>query len=139
MNIAIVDDQTHFREGLKHIFSLNLLKSLSPSVSTFSSYEIETLKKGPKPDFVLLDVTYKYQRTFPLISYFVNNNVSVVVFTNEVSKEVVMDCIRAGVKGYLLKSMNTKEILSALAIIINGGTYLHHFISGILIDEYNKT
>ncbi|WP_209124487.1 response regulator transcription factor [Alkalihalobacillus sp. BA299] len=132
MRLAILDDQTLLRDGLKQILSI---QNIFHSIKTYGSYEIEKLKDDI-PDFLIIDLSVQTQRVFDLMEFFISRNVSVVVFTNEVNPSIVLKSIRHGISGYMLKSMRTKELLYGMSVILKGCTFFHHQISDLLLKEY---
>lgn len=132
MRLAILDDQSLLRDGLKHILSI---KNIFLSIKTYGSYEIEKLKIEV-PDFLIIDLSIQVEDIFDLMEFFISRNVTVVVFTNEENPIKVLKSIRQGISGYMLKSMRTKELLYAMDIILKGCTFFHHHISDFLLKEY---
>jgi two-component system response regulator DegU len=133
VRLAILDDQALLRDGLKQILSI---QNIFQSIKAYSSYEIEKLKVDV-PDFLIIDVSVQVEDIDELLlDVFVSKNIPIVVFTNEVSPPIVLKSIRQGVRGYLLKSMKTKELLYAMDIILTGCTFFHYKISDLLLREF---
>jgi len=134
LKLAILDDQSLFRDGLKQIFSL---QNTFESIKTYGSYDIEKIKIEV-PDFLLIDISVQVEKVSVVMNYFISRNIPVVIFTNEVNPPLVLKSIRQGISGYLLKSMGTQELLYAMNVILKGCTFFHHSISDLLLKEYMK-
>jgi two-component system, NarL family, response regulator LiaR len=114
LKILIVDDQALARDGLE------LIVGASPDIEVIGTAEngADALEKVEElaPDLVLMDLkmpvmngvqaTRRIRERFP--------NVKVLVLTTYDADEWVVDAIRAGASGYLLKDSPRDEIVAAI-------------------------
>ncbi|WP_066412759.1 response regulator transcription factor [Sutcliffiella cohnii] len=136
MKLAILDDQSIMREGLKQILTLRYQK-MNLSVKTYSSTEIIKLK-SELPEYLLIDISADLDDVYELIEFFVSNHTQVIVFTNEIKPSIVLRTIRKGISGYMLKNMRTQELLKGMDVIFKNCTFFHHQISELIVNEYMK-
>jgi two-component system, NarL family, response regulator LiaR len=122
LKILIVDDQALARDGLE------LIVGASPDIEVIGTAEngADALEKVEKlsPDLVLMDLkmpimngvqaTRRIRERFP--------NVKVLVLTTYDADEWVVDAIRAGAAGYLLKDSPRDEIVAAIQRTAKGET-----------------
>ena len=91
-----------------------------------------------RPDVVLMDLmmpgmngleaTARAARDFPATR--------VVVLSMNDSEEFVLQAVRAGAAGYLLKSVSTAELEQAIRAVVRGETYLAGSISRHVVEAY---
>lgn len=122
LKILIVDDQALARDGLE------LIVGASADIEVVGTAEngADALEKVEKlsPDLVLMDLkmpimngvqaTRRIRERFP--------NVKVLVLTTYDADEWVVDAIRAGASGYLLKDSPRDEIVAAIQRTAKGET-----------------
>jgi two-component system, NarL family, response regulator LiaR len=122
LKILIVDDQALARDGLE------LIVGASPDIEVVGTAEngADALEKVEKlsPDLVLMDLkmpimngvqaTRRIRERFP--------QVKVLVLTTYDADEWVVDAIRAGASGYLLKDSPRDEIVAAIQRTAKGET-----------------
>jgi len=122
LKILIVDDQALARDGLE------LIVGASPDIEVVGTAEngADALEKVEKlePDLVLMDLkmpiingvqaTRRIRERFP--------HVKVLVLTTYDADEWVVDAIRAGASGYLLKDSPRDEIVAAIQRTAKGET-----------------
>ncbi|MGB2868420.1 MAG: response regulator transcription factor [Bacteroidota bacterium] len=90
------------------------------------------------PDIVLMDIsmpvmngietTKKLREVLP--------HIKVLAFTMHENKEYVIEIIRSGAKGYILKNTATPELVKAIETVYAGGTYFSSKVSKLLLDQY---
>ena len=90
------------------------------------------------PDVVLMDIampemngletTTRVTREYP--------GVRVIMLSMHAGEEYVMQALRAGASGYLLKDAATSELELAVRAVARGETYLTPTISKRVIDDY---
>ena len=135
IRVLIVDDHTLIREGLSQLFALEEdLQVVGEAVDGFMALEqIRRLQ----PDVVLMDinlpvmdgiaVTRQVGEQFP--------GVAVIMLTMHRQKEQVVEAMRNGARGYLLKSSSARELVQAIRIVYAGGVAITPSLTGILVDE----
>lgn len=119
--LLIVDDQTITRSGLRHL--LAGVDGLEIVGEARGGEEAVDLALALQPDVVLMDLrmpglngieaTRRIHRAGPSIGILV-----LTVFEDDTS---VFPAIRAGARGYLLKSAEQDELLRAIQTVTNGG------------------
>ncbi|MEM9950313.1 MAG: response regulator transcription factor [Chloroflexota bacterium] len=132
VKILIVDDQALARDGLELIVSANADYDVIGTASDGAEAleKIETLL----PDVVMMDLkmpimngvqaTRRIREQFP--------DVVVLVLTTYDDDEWVLDAIRAGASGYLLKDSPREQILDAIDRVAKGETIVSSRITSKL-------
>jgi DNA-binding NarL/FixJ family response regulator len=130
VKVLIVDDHHLIREGMRPV-----LERLPPPGSEEPVVVLEAenfdaatavVSKHPDLDLVLLDVRMpgtsgfaglaQWQKRFP--------GLPVVMMSGEDDPALVRSAIDQGALGYIPKSSTSEVILSALRLVLSGGTYL---------------
>ncbi len=114
----IVDDQLMIRNLYTQV-----LKSLGiPKIDT-ASYATEAYKKflTDRHSFILLDLGLPGKSGVELLKDFrsVDSNANIVVLTANSNKDSVIQCIKHGAKGYLLKTEEVADVKLKLRKIFN--------------------
>lgn len=124
IRILLVDDQSLICQGLKAMLSLESdLEVVGIANNGKAALEqVEVLQ----PDVVLMDVkmpimdgreaTRLISQSFPKIN--------VLVLTTFDDDQYILDAMRAGAKGYLLKDMPSEELAQAIRLVYHGYTQL---------------
>jgi len=135
IRVLICDDQTVVREGLAAILSTD------PKIQVVglagNGQEARRLVGEMQPDVVLMDLkmpvmngiqaTYHLRREHP--------TVPVLVLTTYADDEWVLDAVRAGAAGYLLKDTRREELIEAIKGTAQGRTYLDPSIASTVLKQ----
>ncbi|MEM7133620.1 MAG: response regulator transcription factor [Chloroflexota bacterium] len=133
--VLLVDDQTVVRAGLAAIASSD------PEIEVVgegsNGEEAITLVETLSPDLVLMDLqmpvmngvqaTRRLKREFPTLP--------ILVLTTYAADEWVLDAVRAGAAGYLLKDTRPAQLIAAIKGTIAGDTFLDPAIAGKVLQQ----
>ncbi len=134
--IAIVEDEPVIGNYLK-----KLLEGRGAGVTLYASGE-EVLEKmqPPLPDAVLMDInlsgisgietTLLLKQRYP--------ELEIVVQTILEDTATILEAIKAGASGYLLKASPAEEIISALEEVKRGGSFLTGKVARKMLGEFQK-
>ena len=139
IQIALVDDHRLFRSGIA-----SLINNFSNYNVLFEAANGEELinKISPKlkPQIILLDinmpimnglVTAKWlKKTYP--------EIGVIVLSMFDDAEKVLEMLKLGVKGYLLKDAEPDEFEQALRKVAEGEVYYPGFVTRLLVDSISQ-
>ncbi|HMN81876.1 MAG TPA: response regulator transcription factor [Burkholderiaceae bacterium] len=131
MIVLLVDDHTLFRHGLKY-----LLADLDPAISFLEGHTVASaLAHADRDDIdlILLDLHLPDVRDLDGLravkAAFADS--TVVVLSSEENAALVRDCIEAGAAGFIPKSSTPAVLVSALRLVLSGGTYLPPQVLGM--------
>ena len=115
-----------------------------PSLITRSSAKPRTdgpaleLARETRPDIAILDysipelngldLSHALKREFPRIE--------ILLYTMHDREEIIMDVLRAGVRGFVLKSDTEKHLIAALDALSIHRSYFSSEISDALLDQF---
>jgi DNA-binding NarL/FixJ family response regulator len=98
---------------------------------------IEVIEKF-RPEIAILDVTMPGMTGFEVAARVLklSPQTKVIVLSMHSDAAYVAQCLRAGVRGYLLKGAGPDELRLALATVSKGGTFLSAAISKQVVDGF---
>jgi DNA-binding NarL/FixJ family response regulator len=138
IKILLVDDQVLFREGLETLLSVYEDIRVVGGVST--GEEALSAARKHQPDVILMDVrmpvlngvqaTRRLKQTQP--------GCRVIVLTTFDDDEYVFDALRAGAVGYLLKDVDTKQLVEAIRAAARGESILGPSVTAKVIAEFSR-
>ncbi|MCD6343794.1 MAG: response regulator transcription factor [Spirochaetaceae bacterium] len=134
INIIICDDQDIVREGLKTILEadsdIRVIATAEDGEDLFRQIESSGI-----PDMVIMDlkmpVINGIQATRMLRSR--HPNTKVLVLTTYDDDQWVMDAIRAGASGYLLKDTPRIDLIDAIKGTLQGQTFVDPSVAGKML------
>ncbi|PIC64789.1 DNA-binding response regulator [Sporosarcina sp. P13] len=139
MKIIIADDHAVVRTGFMHI--LNFQSDMEVVATAADGLEAYELVAKHRPDIILLDLsmppgqsgliaTGKIHEDFP--------ETKIVILTMYDDEEYMFHVLKNGASGYVLKNAPDEELLSALRLVYDGGTYVHPSMATSLVREFVK-
>lgn len=141
IKILLVDDHTVVRLGIRTLIEKNPGMMVCGEAETLT----ETYQKliDITPDVVLLDIKLpdgsgisgcrKIKKISP--------ETKVIILTAYAEDHIIMDCIKAGAEGYLLKNVDSKTIITAIEDVVKGKSVLDHSVTDIVFNQvkgFNK-
>lgn len=134
--VVLADDHTLVLEAFSQL--------LSPEVDIVGTAtdgrELIKVVREQKPEVVVtdlsmpmlngLDAAIKLLKIMP--------DLKIVVLTVSDDPDTVADVMRSGVKGYLLKSSATAELMQAIRCVVSGSTYVTPLVTGDMLSSLMK-
>jgi two-component system, NarL family, invasion response regulator UvrY len=137
IRIGLVDDHTLFRKGIISLIEM----AIAGTIILFEADNGIELKKrlDPEnlPDIVLMDINMPQMNGFECVKWINDNypSVKILVLSMVDKEDTVVHMLRIGVRGYLSKDVEPKELRDAIEAIHNKGYYYTDFITGRLIHQ----
>ncbi|HWZ16816.1 MAG TPA: response regulator transcription factor [Mucilaginibacter sp.] len=139
IQIALVDDHRLFRSGIS-----SLINKFPRYKILFEAGDGEELaqKLTPKlqPDIVLLDINMPKKDGIATAQWLRNNypEVKVIVLSMFEDAEKVLQMVKVGVKGYLLKDAEPFEFEQALEKVSEGEVYYPEFVTRHMLNSFDQ-
>jgi DNA-binding NarL/FixJ family response regulator len=137
--ILIVDDHPVFREGLRGL--LTLMEGVGDVVEASTGEGAVHQAREFRPDVILMDIqmpgmngieaTRQIHREVP--------DTPILMLTMVEDDSAVFDAIRAGARGYLLKTAEHDEILDAVRAVVRGEVVYSPTIARRLASYFAET
>jgi len=139
IRVAIIDDHTLFREGM------GLMLNLEPDMSLVG--EASTVEEGltviarTRPDLVLLDLRLAQARGVDVLARLATAAVAprVLVVTAFPEEGDIVEAIRLGARGIVLKDATRQVMVSAIRAVCAGQTWLPADLSVKVITALSQT
>lgn len=122
LNVAVVEDDTRYREGLRALFSHARGFALAGCFADAPA-ALAALGRGPAWDAALMDVELPGMRGIEATREIRQRSpgTRVVMLTVFEEPATILEAICAGADGYLLKKTPPEELLEQLRVIAAGG------------------
>jgi two-component system, NarL family, nitrate/nitrite response regulator NarL len=123
LGVLVVDDQPLFREGV--VATLTRTNGFYVVGEACSGREALALMKEQHPDIVLLDLDLPDGRGIEFIRPLLKEcpETRIVVLTDQDDSNTILQSLRAGAAGYLLKNVSLEEMIAAVRDVSGGRTY----------------
>jgi DNA-binding NarL/FixJ family response regulator len=125
MHVLIIDDHWVSRAGVRHLLSL-LDDDITLSEASGAEEALEIVSRKRDLDLILLDLLMPGMDPFDGLAALHRKcpGVPIVVFSVNEQRKDVLRTIDLGAMGYIPKSSDADEILSALKQVLSGNMYL---------------
>jgi DNA-binding NarL/FixJ family response regulator len=136
IRVLLADDHTLVRAGIRSL--LEKLPGVEVAGEASDGREVMDLLREQQPDVVLMDISMpglnglqalaRITRDFP--------SVRVIILSMHPNDEYVMQALKSGAAGYLLKRAATAELPLALKAVVGGAIYLSQEISSQFLKKF---
>lgn len=137
--LVIVEDSKATRERLENAINEGDLYHLIASVGTFK--EAETVLQEMSPDILLTDIGLPDGNGIDLIEMLnlptVKTSLAIVI-TVFADAEHIINALKSGASGYILKDDDFMEINNAITCMVNGGSPISPTIARHLLTELSS-
>ena len=136
LRVILADDHTLVRAGLRTL--VEQLKDVSVVAEAKDGHEVLTFAATHHPDIVLMDLSMPGMNGLEAALRLKKEHpqVRIIVLSMHASEEYVLQALRAGASGYLVKDSAPLELGLALQAVSRGETYLSPPISRQVVDSY---
>lgn len=136
IRILIVDDHTLVRAGIRML--LATIENAEVVAEASDGAEALPLIVRHRPHVVLMDIAMKTLNGLDTTAKIkqAHPDVRVLILSMHANEEYVLQALRAGASGYLLKEAATAELEIALQAVSRGETYLSPPVSRAVVDGY---
>jgi DNA-binding NarL/FixJ family response regulator len=134
--VLLADDHTLVRAGIRSL--LEKMPAVEVVAEAGDGLTALELIRTHSPSLVLMDIamsglnglqaTERIAREFPAVR--------VIILSVHANEEYVLQALRSGAAGYLLKDAATVELELAITAVMRGETYLSPAISRSVIEQY---
>lgn len=131
VRILIVDDHTLFRSGLETLLERHEIEVIASAGNGRDGFK---LAQEINPDVVLLDMRMPEMSGLEVLVGLrsCGFTMPIVMLTTSNEEQDLLESLRNGANGYLLKDMEPAELVSALKDIVKGNTVVAPELAGTL-------
>ena len=136
--IVLIDDHVLVRDGLAMLIGTQPDMSIA-GLADSATRALRLLESGIEADLVIIDLNLPVMNGFDLLTEIKQRNLQLktMILSMQGSERDVQQAIKLGASGYLLKSIETDELLFAIRHIIKGNTYICSASAVKLLQNYN--
>jgi Response regulator containing a CheY-like receiver domain and an HTH DNA-binding domain len=134
--IAIVEDCTILREGLRSLLGMSLdFEIVGEAEDGFAAIRCV---ENYQPDLVLLDLLMPKMNGLSAIKDIkrVSPKTKILILTVHEQDEYILEAFRSGADGYCLKDTNHDELISGIKTVLSGKPYFSPGVSEKVLEGY---
>jgi len=138
IKIALVDDHKLVRNGIKSL--LEEEHDIEVIAEGANGLEALEIMQNERPDVLIIDVRMPEMNGIEAVSKLQNIDPTfkIIVLSMHDSEDYIIQSIKAGARGYLLKDTDKKEFIKAIHVVNNGGKYFSGDISNVIVSNFLK-
>lgn len=145
IRLMIVDDHAMLREGLKHL--LELQGDMEVIAEAKDGEEAIQMVQKCMPDVVIMDINMPKINGLEALKAMKDMGIKskIIILSAYANKEYIIEAIKIGAKGFLLKDSKSSALVKAIRDVSSGRNYMQPGIVSILnqyvsgeIKENNK-
>lgn len=138
IQILIADDHPIVRDGLRAVLSTQADFTIVGEAGSGS--EVIDQVRRLQPDVLLLDLEMPDGDGVETLQRLAERQSAVyaIVFTAFDTDDRIVEAVRAGAKGYLLKGAPRDELFNAIRVVHAGGSLLQPIVASKLINRLNQ-
>jgi two-component system response regulator NreC len=135
IKVLLADDHTLVRQGLKSLLEREGIQVVGEAQD---GHEVLQLAAKHSPDVAVLDISMpilngldaarELKRSAP--------KTKTILLTRHDEDEYLIEALRAGVKGYVLKNQAASDLVHAIQLVCRGQVYLSPGMSSVVVDAY---
>ena len=138
INIAIVDDHSMIREGLKQLLELD--GEIKVVAEANDGVECLEMLEHQVPEILLLDINMPQMNGIQVLEEIRKNNIKVKVLILTIHNEVeyLMRAVDIGIDGYVLKDSDISVLKKAIFAIHKGEAYIEPSLTPYFNKQLDK-
>ncbi len=135
IRVLLADDHVVVRQGFRSLLERAGLEVVGEAGDGQQAID---LAKELHPDAAILDIAMPVLNGIDAARAIrkVSDRTKIILLTMYQQENFVLESFRAGVRGYIIKSAATDELLHAIRTVCRGNTYLSPEISDVIVEGY---
>lgn len=138
INVMLVDDQNLVREGIKSLLNLaGHIKIVGEAADGQEALDTMTILN---PDVILMDIRMPKLDGLGAVKAMKEQgiNIPVIILTTFDDHELVLNGIRAGARGFLLKDVSLESLVEAIETVASGETLIQPAVTERVIKGFTE-
>lgn len=134
IKLALVDDHTLFRQGIKLL--LEEIEGVELIIEASNGQELLNALESQVPDIVLLDLEMPVLNGIETSKILKEkfSEVGIIILTMYDDEQMIAHLMELGANGYLLKDTNQEELEKAIQSVHDSQFYFNDFVSKALLS-----
>src|SRR3954469_25080170 len=133
--VLMADDHQVVREGFRAILERAEFEVVGEARD---GWEVVRLARKHRPDVIIMDLSMPLLNGTDAAHEILTTapGMAIILLTIHVEEHLIVAALRAGVRGYVVKTQAAAELLAAIPEVLSGGTYLSPRVTGALVHAY---
>jgi DNA-binding NarL/FixJ family response regulator len=133
--VVLADDHHIVRQGLRVLLEREGLKVVAEAENGRQAVDLAQVHK---PDVVVLDLMMPLLNGLEAGREILQNRyaTAAILLTMHTEEHQIAMALRAGIRGYLLKTQAAEDLVQAIREVVKGEIYLSPGVSRIVVDGY---
>lgn len=133
IRVFLVEDQALVREGIQSLLGFD--RGIAVVGTAGDGEEALAAIPASRPDVVLLDMRLPKLSGLDVLKRLAERGElrPTIILTTFDDDEIVLEGLRAGARGYLLKDVSLSELVDAIRAVAGGGTAVQPIVSGRVV------
>jgi two-component system, NarL family, response regulator DegU len=138
IKIVIADDHALLRQGIKNVLSLE--PDLDVIGEAADGEEAISKLESLKPDILLLDVNMPHMNGLEVTKRLktAKSAVKIIILTIHDDENYVIEVIKSGADGYLLKDIEPGMLVKAIRLVYEGQSFIYPTLAKRLFGELSR-
>lgn len=134
--IIIADDHKIMREGLKALIEKQ--PDMEVSAEAQDGLSVTKLARKLMPQVIIMDIGMPEMNGIDATRQIISENkeIKIIALSMHSDRRFVLEMLKAGASGYLLKDSAFEELVNAVHTVMSGQSYLSPRITDIVVKEY---
>ena len=139
VRILIADDHKIVREGLRALIEKH--ENMEVVAEAETGLDAVRLTQRLQPDIVIMDIGMPQMNGIEATREITSGNekIKVVALSMHSDKRFVLQMLKAGASGYLLKDSAFEELTTAINTVMSNQSFLSPKITDVVLKEYLQT
>ena len=139
IRVLLADDHNLVRAGIRAL--LQNVPEVEVVAEAANGRQVLGLVEKTKPDIVLMDIAMPELNGLDATAQLIKEypKLRIIILSMHATEAFVLEALRAGASGYLLKGAATPELGLAIQAVARGETYLSSAVSGHVIDAFKRS
>jgi two-component system, NarL family, response regulator NreC len=136
IKIVIADDHKIMREGLKSLIEKQ--PDMEVAAEAQDGLAVTKLARKLVPQVIIMDIGMPEMNGIDATRQIISENkeIKIIALSMHSDRRFVLEMLKAGASGYLLKDSAFEELVNAVHTVMSGQSYLSPRITDIVVKEY---
>jgi two-component system nitrate/nitrite response regulator NarL len=137
VKVLLADDHPIVRAGIKLCLSSN--KQFEVVGEAIDGQQALEAAERLRPDIILMDINMPKMSGIDACRVLMRKHpeIKVIILTVHDKKEYVLEIMRSGARGYVLKEASEQELLQAIDSVLKGGAFFSPKISRFILEHHS--
>jgi len=135
LQILLADDHLIVRDGIKAILERHGFQIAGEAAN---GREAVRLAQAHSPDVAILDLSMPQLNGLDAARAIFQSHSppAIILLTMHVEEHQIVAALRAGIRGYVIKTQASQDLINAIREVVAGGIYLSPGAYGVVVDAY---